>query len=122
MLTPYLQSPPVDAASLLHPLGHIIPWDTQVLAEEAMGPGTLTLPVHLWGPPHTPSSPATSMGSQCWVLCSPGVPESLRLAPGRGQRAVPVVGRAPSGFQLTNARRWLPAEELLLWRRLFTAC
>lgn len=31
MLTPYLQSPPVDAASLLHPLGHIIPWDTSSL-------------------------------------------------------------------------------------------
>lgn len=33
-----------------------------------------------------------------------------------------MLGRAPSGFQLTNAQRWLPAEELLRRRWLFTAC
>lgn len=72
-----------------------------------MAPPSLRPP--LWGPSTGRGTARGSPGSRCWHRAAAG-------------RAVPVLGRAPSGFQLTNARRWLPAEELLLRRRLFTAC
>lgn len=100
-----------------HPLGHTRCW-----LREQWGRGHTDSPCPSVGPFLHPQLSVHLEGSQFWLLWSPGVPESPRLARGRGQRAVPVLGRAPSGFQLTNARRWLPAEELLLRRRLFTAC
>lgn len=109
---------PSPSLATHHALGHIWYW-----LRKQWGRGHTDTPLSICGAfPGAPGSLFSSTGSQCWVLCSPGVPESLCLAAGCGQRAVPVLGGAPSGFQLTNARRWLPAEELLLRRRLFTAC